>query len=53
MHFCACLPVVLVGCKKDLRRNPHLIEELRETNQKPVTPNLEVSSLPFFSSTLL
>lgn len=38
MHFCAGLPVILVGCKKDLRRDPRVIEELRKTNQRPVTP---------------
>ena len=38
MHFCAGLPIILVGCKKDLRRDPKTIEELRKTNQRPVTP---------------
>lgn len=38
MHFCAGLPIILVGCKKDLRRDPRVIEELRKTNQRPVTP---------------
>jgi len=37
-HFCAGLPVLLVGCKKDLRRDPKTIEELRKTSQRPVTP---------------
>jgi Ras family protein A len=37
MHFCPGLPVILVGCKKDLRRDPRVIEELRRTNQRPVT----------------
>ena len=45
MHFCAGLPIILVGCKKDLRRDPRVIEELRKTSQRPVTPE-EVSSLP-------
>lgn len=43
-HFCAGLPVLLVGCKKDLRRDPKTIEELRKTSQRPVTPE-EVRSL--------
>lgn len=43
MHFCAGLPIILVGCKKDLRRDPRVIEELRKTSQRPVTPE-EVSS---------
>ncbi|KAJ7164764.1 P-loop containing nucleoside triphosphate hydrolase protein [Mycena crocata] len=37
MHFCAGLPIILVGCKKDLRRDPRVIEELRKTSQRPVT----------------
>ncbi|KIL57189.1 hypothetical protein M378DRAFT_32775, partial [Amanita muscaria Koide BX008] len=36
-HFCPNLPFLLVGCKKDLRRDPRVIEELRKTNQRPVT----------------
>lgn len=47
MHFCAGLPIILVGCKKDLRRDPRVIEELRKTSQRPVTP--EEVSLSFFS----
>lgn len=38
MHFCPNLPTILVGCKKDLRRDPRVIEELRKTSQRPVTP---------------
>ncbi|KAL4066464.1 P-loop containing nucleoside triphosphate hydrolase protein [Scleroderma yunnanense] len=38
MHFCAGLPIILVGCKKDLRRDPRVIDELRKTGQRPVTP---------------
>lgn len=38
MHFCPGLPIILVGCKKDLRRDPKTIDELRKTNQRPVTP---------------
>lgn len=37
MHFCAGLPIILVGCKKDLRRDPRVIEELRRLNQRPVS----------------
>jgi len=37
-HFCPGLPVILVGCKKDLRHDPTVIEELKRTNQRPVTP---------------
>lgn len=38
MHFCAGLPIILVGCKKDQRREQHVIELLRKTSQRPVTP---------------
>ena len=37
MHFCSGLPIILVGCKKDLRFDPKTIEELHKTSQKPVT----------------
>lgn len=38
MHFCPGLPIILVGCKKDLRRDNKTVEELRKTNQRPVAP---------------
>jgi len=38
MHFCPKVPVMLVGCKKDLRRDPQTIETLRKQNQRPITP---------------
>jgi Ras family protein A len=31
------LPIILVGCKKDLREDPRTIEELKKTGQKPVS----------------
>ncbi|KAF9466925.1 P-loop containing nucleoside triphosphate hydrolase protein [Collybia nuda] len=37
-HFCLNLPVILVGLRKDLRRDPRVIEELRRTSQRPTTP---------------
>ena len=37
MHFCPNLPIILVGCKRDLRYDHKVIEELRKTNQAPVT----------------
>jgi len=37
-HFCRGLPVILVGCKKDLRNDPREIEELRRTKETPITP---------------
>lgn len=42
LHFCQGLPIILVGCKKDLRYDQKTIEELRKTSQKPVSPE-EVS----------
>ncbi|KAL1923982.1 uncharacterized protein VTP21DRAFT_7017 [Calcarisporiella thermophila] len=38
IHFCPNLPILLVGCKKDLRYDPAVIEELRKTSQRPVSP---------------
>ncbi|CCC07244.1 rho-type GTPase [Copromyces sp. CBS 386.78] len=38
LHFCRDVPIILVGCKKDLRHDPKTIEELRKTSQKPVSP---------------
>jgi len=32
------MPIILVGCKKDLRYDQKTIEELRKTSQKPVSP---------------
>jgi GTPase SAR1 family protein len=55
MHFCAGLPIILVGCKKDLRRDNKTIDELRKTNQRPVTPEEAriPSSVSFFLRTYL
>lgn len=43
MHFCPNLPIILVGLKRDLRHDNKVIEELRRTNQSPVTTE-EVSN---------
>ncbi|KAM6493709.1 P-loop containing nucleoside triphosphate hydrolase protein [Amanita muscaria] len=37
-HFCPKVPILLVGCKKDLGRDPRVIVELEKTKQRPVTP---------------
>ncbi|KAK9472806.1 small GTPase superfamily [Dipodascopsis tothii] len=37
IHFCQHLPIILVGCKKDLRFDTKTIEELQKTSQRPVT----------------
>ncbi|KAJ7730855.1 P-loop containing nucleoside triphosphate hydrolase protein [Mycena maculata] len=36
MHFCAGVPIILVGCKRELRRDPRVLERL---SQRPVTPD--------------
>ena len=36
-HFCQGIPIIFVGLKKDLRRDPKTIDELRRTSQHPVT----------------
>jgi len=37
LHFCHNLPIILVGCKKDLRHDPKTVQELAKTSQKPVS----------------
>ncbi|KAJ6540582.1 putative GTPase Rho1 [Mycena capillaripes] len=39
MHFCRNIPVVLVGCKTDLRQDLHTIEGLWKTGHTPLTPS--------------
>lgn len=53
MHFCAGLPCLLVGCKKDLRRDSRVIEELRKTSQRPVTPEEVGYCLTLFARLLM
>jgi Ras family protein A len=36
-HFCPGVPMLLVGCKQDLRRSPRVIEQLKRATQRPVT----------------
>ena len=50
LHFCQGLPIILVGCKNDLRHDPKTIEELAKTSQKPVTPEQVRLYLSFFLS---
>ncbi|KAM3503289.1 hypothetical protein MY10362_004295 [Beauveria mimosiformis] len=38
LHFCQGLPIILVGCKKDLRYDQKVTSELAKTSQKPVSP---------------
>ena len=37
LHFCSGLPILLVGCKKDLRNDQKTIEELKKIGQVPVS----------------
>lgn len=36
-HFCQSVPVILVGCKVDLRTDAEIIRELAKLKQSPVT----------------
>ncbi|NXH17376.1 RHOF protein, partial [Bucco capensis] len=38
-HFCRGVPVVLVGCKTDLRKDKEQLCKLRASKQKPITYN--------------
>jgi hypothetical protein len=38
MHFCPHIPIILVGCKKDLRKDQKVIEELRRKDTRPISP---------------
>lgn len=37
LHFCQGVPIILVGCKIDLRNDRRAIEELQKLGQTPVT----------------
>jgi len=37
LHFCAGLPMLLIGCKMDLRNDPKTLEVLAQMNRRPVT----------------
>ncbi len=36
-HFCQGVPIILVGCKVDLRNDSTTIEDLRKSSQSPLT----------------
>ncbi|KAK6199223.1 GTP-binding protein, rho subfamily [Scheffersomyces amazonensis] len=36
LHFCQGVPIILVGCKADLRNDPQTIAKLRDNQQQPV-----------------
>lgn len=37
LHFCQGVPIILVGCKSDLRDDPNVIEQLNQQQQLPVS----------------
>ncbi|KAG0678682.1 GTP-binding protein Rho1 [Kluyveromyces marxianus] len=37
LHFCQGVPIILVGCKADLRNDPQVVEELRAQGLEPVS----------------
>ncbi len=37
LHFCQNVPILLVGCKCDLRNDPATIEKLRQSSQQPIS----------------
>ncbi|CAF1085903.1 unnamed protein product [Rotaria sordida] len=39
-HFCGQCPVILVACKKDLRRDPQTIAKLKQDGERPVTTDV-------------
>ncbi|NWR82132.1 RHOF protein, partial [Centropus unirufus] len=36
-HFCQGIPVLLVGCKTDLRRDQEVLRKLQEGHQEPIS----------------
>ncbi|XP_012413160.1 rho-related GTP-binding protein RhoD isoform X2 [Trichechus manatus latirostris] len=38
-HFCKETPIVIVGCKTDLRKDDSLVKKLRKNGLEPVTYN--------------
>jgi Ras family protein A len=44
--------MMLVGCKKDLRRDPETIENLRKQNQRPIAPEQVGILPPLFACTV-
>lgn len=43
-HFCHGVPVVLIGCKTDLRKDKELLRKLRASRQEPITYNQVTTS---------
>lgn len=38
-HFCRGVPLVLIGCKTDLRKDKEQLRKLRASKQEPITYN--------------
>lgn len=38
-HFCRGVPLVLIGCKTDLRKDKEQLRKLRSSKQEPITYN--------------
>ncbi|XP_076971697.1 rho-related GTP-binding protein RhoD isoform X1 [Tamandua tetradactyla] len=36
-HFCKAVPIIVVGCKTDLRKDKSLVKKLRKSKLEPVT----------------
>lgn len=36
-HFCKEVPIIVVGCKTDLRKDKSLVKKLRKNRLEPVT----------------
>lgn len=36
-HFCKEVPIIVVGCKTDLRKDKMLVKKLRKNGLEPVT----------------
>lgn len=50
-HFCRGVPLVLIGCKTDLRKDKELLRKLRASKQEPITYNqVSTSALKMVSS---
>lgn len=45
-HFCQGVPLVLIGCKTDLRKDKEQLRKLRASKQEPITYN-QVSIIAF------
>lgn len=39
IYHCKDIPIILVGCKTDLRRDPRTVDSLKAMSQRPVTSN--------------